>query len=463
MTETELRLAIPERFVPGIEKICATLEKNGYQCHLVGGAIRDLILDRPADDYDFATDARPEALLKLFRSAIPTGIKHGTVSVILGGETFEITTYRSDGDYGDGRHPDAVSFSDSLEVDISRRDFTMNGLAYDYRRGVIIDHCGGMKDIRSGLIRTIGSPDERFAEDGLRPYRACRFASKLGFTIHSETFAAITGALDTASRVSAERVRDEFVKTLQSPKPSVGLEYMRKSGLMKLFLPELDACHGVQQNKFHSFDVYWHCLLSCDGATADNLIVRLAALLHDIAKPIVKRPGDDGDATFYNHEVVGARMTKSIMKRLKFSNVEIERTCNLVVNHMFHYTDEWNDGAVRRFMRKVGVENLGDLSALRMADRAGNGSRTGVPAPITELFRRVDSIIEAANAITVRDLKIGGHEIMSMFGVSPGPIIGKILNELLEMVLDDPDANTPEILSEKAKEIFAREQSSRQG
>ncbi len=450
-------LSIPDKYIRGIEKIYSTLEKNGNECFMVGGAVRDLIMGSPAEDYDFATNARPDELMKIFRHAVPTGIKHGTVSVIVDGEVFEVTTYRNDGKYDDGRHPNEVIFSDSLEVDISRRDFTMNGLAYNYRTSEVVDFCGGIEDINKRVIRTIGKPVDRFSEDGLRPYRACRFASKLGFDIEDETFDSIGLTLEVSAKVSAERIRDEFVKTVMTERPSVGLEYMRKSGLLEQFLPELFTCYGVEQNKYHAFDVYYHCVYSCDAAVNDKLEVKLAALLHDIAKPQVRRKGADGENTFYNHEVVGSRMVKNIMKRLKFSNAEIDCVTNLVINHMFHYTEDWNDGAVRRFMRKVGVENLGDLARVRLADRAGNGSRSGMPAPIHELFRRIEKIIEAENAITVKDLLINGNDVMSMFHVKPGPIIGKILNELLEIVLDDPAANTAENLAEKAKEIYEKE------
>ena len=456
MTKTFNKLIIPDKFAQGIERIYSVLEKAGKECYMVGGAVRDLAMGNSAVDYDFATNARPDELMRLFRNAVPTGIKHGTVSVLSGECSFEVTTYRNDGKYEDGRHPSEVNFSDSLEEDISRRDFTINGLAYDYKTHEIIDFCGGLGDIKRQIIRTIGNPDDRFSEDGLRPFRACRFASKLNFEIEDNTFAAISSHLATSARVSAERIRDEFIKTILTERPSVGLEYMRKSGLMEIFLPELLSCYGVDQNKYHAFDVYYHCLYSCDAAVNDKLEVKLAALLHDVAKPAVRRKGSDGENTFYNHEVVGARTVKSLMKRLKFSNSEIECVSNLVINHMFHYTDEWNDGAVRRFMRKVGVENLGDLARVRLADRAGNGSRSGMPAPINELFRRIEKIIEEENAISVKDLKINGNDIMNMFGIKPGPVIGKILNELLETVLDDPSANTEENLSARASDIFSK-------
>ncbi|HNX60259.1 MAG TPA: HD domain-containing protein, partial [Spirochaetota bacterium] len=333
-------------------------------------------------------------------------------------------------------------------------DFTINGLAYDLELHEVIDYVGGIDDIAAKRIRTIGSALDRLGEDGLRSYRACRLAAKLGFVIDETTLSAIRDTIKVAEGVSVERVRDELIKLLQTDKPSVGLEYMRVTGLLDLFLPELSACYGVSQNKYHMHDIYHHCVYSCDAALKRDPIIRLAALLHDIGKLPTRREGDSGDNVFYNHEVIGARMTKKIMRRLKFSNEEIERTVNLVYNHMFHYTDEWTDGAVRRFMRKVGVENLLDLFELRKADRKGNGSREGLPVPILELEKRIKKIIEAENAITVKDLEINGYDIMNEFSVKPGPVIGRLLNELLEIVLDNPDFNTKEYLVEKARELF---------
>ena len=456
MTDTsEIQFSIPTDRAADVERIARTVTEAGFECYMVGGSVRDLILGLPVYDFDFATNARPERVMKLFRRVVPTGIKHGTVTVLLGDNSYEVTTYRADGKYLDGRRPDTVSFSETLEEDVQRRDFTINGLAYDVMAEKVIDLTGGIIDLRAGIIRTIGDPMDRFGEDGLRTYRACRFAAKLGFEIEEGTFEAIGKTLDVAAKVSVERVKDELVKLLETEKPSVGLEYMRKSGLMELFLPELARCYGVEQNKYHLYDIYYHSVYSCDAAPRGSYPIRLAALLHDIGKLPTIRQGDDGENTFYNHEVVGSRMTRKIMTRLKFSNEDIQRVMNLVNNHMFHYTDEWTDGAVRRFMRKVGMENLDDLLVLRRADREGNGMRGGLPAPIRELQKRIDKVIEDENAITVKDLNINGHVVMEEFNLTPGPMIGRILNQLLELVLDDPEVNQGDILLEKAREIFA--------
>ncbi|HOO71237.1 MAG TPA: HD domain-containing protein [Spirochaetota bacterium] len=452
----EKKLPIPKKLSDTMKLIVRNFNENGFQCYLIGGSVRDLILEKKVYDYDFATDAHPEQVKQIFKRVIPTGIKHGTVTILKSGRSFEVTTYRADGKYIDGRRPETVSFSKTLEEDVLRRDFTINGLAFDLAKEHIIDYVDGMKDLENGIIRTIGAPLDRFNEDGLRPYRACRFAAKLDFTIEDDTFSAIGSTLDIAKKVSVERVRDEFKKLLGSAKPSVGIEYLRKSGLLALFLPELADCFEVSQNKFHIFDVYYHSIYSCDAAPRNNLNVRIAALLHDIGKVPTRRLGDDGDYTFYNHEVISAKMTRKILKRMKFSNEEISRINNLVLNHMFHFTDDWTDGAVRRFMRKVGIENMEELFILRQADRKGNGSRNGLPAPILRLQERIDRIIEDENAMTVKDLDINGTVLMEEFGLEPGPVIGKILNQLLEMVLDDPAMNKKEVLIEKAREIIEK-------
>ncbi len=455
MKHYKVILIIPDTVAQEINTICNILLNNGFECYLVGGSVRDLILQIPVYDYDFATNARPEQVMKLFKKVVPTGIKHGTVTVLMRYAQYEITTYRSDGNYTDGRHPDSVAFSDSLKEDVERRDFTINGLAYDVNNRVIIDYVGGMGDIEKKIIKTIGDPLQRFSEDGLRPYRACRLAAKLHFSINKKTLEAIPQMLDVASKISVERVRDEIKKMLEADKPSVGFEYMRVTGLLQLCLPELSQGFGMEQNKYHLYDIYYHSIYSCDAAPKDKPLLRLAALLHDIGKIATRREGHDGDFTFYNHEVIGAKIARKIMRRLKFSNDEIEYVTNLILNHMFHYTQDWTDGAVRRFIRKVGLNNLQDLFILRLADRSGNGMRDGLPEPIKKLKKHIEKVVEKDNAFTVKDLDIDGYSIMDALHIKPGPIVGKILNELLEKVLDNPDLNNHEMLMALAKDIYA--------
>ncbi|TFH39053.1 MAG: HD domain-containing protein [Chrysiogenales bacterium] len=457
MRNINLNIRLPDDIRDTVVHIASTFRDRGFQCYLIGGSVRDLALGHNVYDYDFATDARPEEVMKLFRRTIPTGIKHGTVSVLSKGRQFEITTYRSDGEYNDGRRPESVCFSKELHVDVERRDFTINGLVFDPLTGELIDHVGGIEDLRAGRIRTIGDPVMRFSEDGLRPIRACRFAAKLEFIIDPDTLHAITRTLHVVKMVSPERIRDELMKILDTEKPSIGFEYLRESGLLDIILPELAQCHSVTQNKYHIFDIYYHSIYSCDGAPREYPMIRLAALLHDIGKLPTRQPGADGECTFYNHEVVGSKIARRILKRLKFSNEQTDVVINLILNHMFHYTDEWTDGAVRRFIRKVGIENIDDLIILRRADRKGNGARKGLPAPIERLKKRIEHVIEQDNAFSVRDLDINGNILMKELGLTPGPIIGRILNELLEAVLDDPELNTREKLTDMARAIMLRD------
>lgn len=455
MKRAQTHIVIPVQYRKPIEHLVSVFVKAGFECFLVGGAVRDLLLGHPVFEFDFATSARPQDIVKLFRRTVPTGIKHGTVTVLQGDHSFEVTTYRSDGTYEDGRHPAEIRFSNSLEEDVKRRDFTVNGIVFDVLKDEVIDLVHGIDDLRAGIIRTIGNPLERFAEDGLRTYRACRFAAKLGFVIETSTLEAIKHSLDVAAKVSMERVRDELMKMLEAEKPSIGIEYMKDSGLLGLCLPELAQCVGVEQNKYHLYDIYYHSIYSCDAVPKEYPLIRLAALLHDVGKVPTRNTGSDGDYTFYNHEVVGARMAKRILKRLKFSNEDAAAVLNLVSNHMFHYTSEWTDGAVRRFMRKVGLENLEHLFILRRADREGNGMRGGIPAPIRELKKRIEKVIEDENAITVKDLDINGYVVMEEFGIQPGPLVGRILNHLLELVLDEPELNKREILLQRAREFVS--------
>ena len=443
-------------------EIVNTLHKKGYQSWIVGGSLRDLILGKEPNDYDIATDARPEEVMKIFNRVIPTGIKHGTVTILTDENSVEVTTFRKDGKYIDGRRPENISYARTIYEDISRRDFTINGIAYNPITDQVVDPYNGIEDIKNKIIRTIGNPTERFKEDGLRCYRACRFSSQLNFTIENNTFEGIKESLDIASKISAERIRDELIKILLSPKPSIGFECLRKSGLLKITIPELLEGFGVEQNIFHKYDVYYHNLYTCDAAIENDYRIRLSALLHDIGKPYAKREIEEGEkgkkkSVFYNHEIIGTAIAKKIMKRLKFSNADINFVTHLIRNHMFHYTDNWTDGAVRRFLRKVGIENLDALFELRRADRIGNGLKKGESNAIKRFKERIEKIIEQENAITVKDLAVNGYDIMETFSLKPGPIIGKILNDLLEVILDEPEKNKKEILLGIAKEIIEKE------
>lgn len=433
-----------KKFPKSTLKIIKKLKDKGYQAFLVGGCVRDLMLGIPVNEWDITTSAKPEEVSKLFKKVVPTGIEYGTVTVLLDNGQYEVTTFRSDEKYVDGRHPANVKFTDDLHLDLSRRDFTINAFAYDPIEDKFIDDFDGQKDLKKKTIRTVGNPVDRFSEDGLRSIRACRFAAKLEFQIDKKTFAAISETLAVTKKVAPERIHDELVKMLAADKPSIGFELMRKSGLLKLIMPELEACYGVEQpKKFHKYDVYWHNLHSCDVAPKGNVVLRLAALLHDIEKP-----GCKVDFTFYNHDKIGSKTAEAILKRLKFSNLEIKKVTNLISHHMFNYTSDWSDAAVRRFIRRIGgLENVADLFALRNADTKAM-EREIDSDYLKELQKRIDKIIEEEHALSVADLKVNGEDVMKELKIKPGPKVGQVLHALLEKVLDDPKLNQREILLE---------------
>jgi tRNA nucleotidyltransferase (CCA-adding enzyme) len=428
-----------------IRKIAETIRKTGNKAYVVGGALRDFFLvRRDKNDFDMATDAPPQLILSLFPRVIPTGIKHGTVTILLGKFSVEITTLRTELGYSDGRRPDAVVFGADIEEDLARRDFTMNAMALDVVSGEFFDPFGGRADIKQRLIKAVGEPSIRFDEDGLRPLRAIRFASQLGFSIDSATFSAIPGSIGTFKQVSMERVREEINKILLSPKPSSGLRLLETTDLLRVILPELLPCRGCEQKGFHVFDVLDH-LYDCADKAEANLIIRLAALLHDVGKPAAKALGADGTPTFFNHEKFSAKMATAALERLKFPNAVIDKVAHLIANHMFNYTDQWTDAAVRRLIGKVGVENLNDLFKLRLADSAAITGSQVDPRGLAPLISRIESIIEKGNAFKLADLAINGDDLAKI-GIPKGPAMGKILNELLETVLDDTEQNESERL-----------------
>lgn len=431
----------------GVIYIVETLQKSGFKAYVVGGSIRDLLIGIPVYDWDITTDAIPDLVSSLFKKVIPTGVEYGTVTVMLDDGAYEVTTFRSDENYSDGRRPDKVSFTKDIRDDLSRRDFTMNAIAYDPLSKELIDPFNGRADIKAKLVRAVGDPEKRLGEDGLRSLRACRFAAKLGFEIEEKALSAISKTLDVFGKVAPERVHDEIMKMMMADKPSVGFEYMRKTGLLKLIMPELEAGLGVEQPKpFHVHDVYYHNIYACDSAPKELPLVRLAALLHDISKPECKK-----DGTFYDHDIQGSDSAEAILKRLKFSNDDIEDVANLVRNHMFNYTPEWSDSAVRRFIKRVGIDNLEDLFLLRIADMKAMEKEIN-SSYLKDLKDRIKWVIEAEDALDVSDLKINGKQVMQVLGCGPGPKIGEVLNGLLEKVLDDPSLNEKDRLIEMVKQ-----------
>ncbi len=432
---------------------------------MVGGAVRDLVRGQSAHDFDIATSATPAEVIGLFgrKRTIPTGEKHGTVTVVVDDNGarhhIEVTTFRGEGAYSDGRRPDDVVFVRSLVEDLRRRDFTMNAIAFDPIDEKLEDPFFGKRDLDARLIRAVGDPLERFAEDGLRAMRAVRFAAQHQFTLDPATESAIAERLEVFRKVSAERMRDELVKILAAPKPSIGLELMRSTGLLGEVWPELLEGVGCVQNRFHSHDVWHHTLAVVDATALGSpvgppWIVRLSALLHDVAKPRTAeaKPDAPGEFSFFRHEYVGAKLADEMLRRLKFSNDEREHVVGLVLNHMFWYSAEWTAGTVRRFISRVGEKALPDLFSLRDGDVRGRGKGENPGVELDQLQARVTEEIASAAAFKITDLAIGGKEVMQILACPPGPIVGEILSMLLERVLDDASLNTVEKLTELVEE-----------
>jgi len=443
------------RIDPLLKEIASLFTNEKKEIYLVGGAVRDMLRGERIHDWDMATDALPDEVTAIVKKAhgrvVPTGIRHGTVTVFYKGRSAEITTFRTEADYSDGRRPDTVNFASTIEEDLSRRDFTMNAIALRLPNGELIDPYNGINDIKRRVIRCVGSANERFNEDGLRPLRAVRFASQLGFEIEKNTLDAIQGALPVCAKVSMERVRDEIDKILSSTKPSLSFLLMEKTGLLKLFLEELFICRGIAQKGFHRFDVLDHCLTACDYAARNNYPheLRLASLFHDIGKPAVRKMGEDGVWTFYKHDNASAVICKKLLTRLRYSNAVINNVCHLINEHMFYYTPDWSESAVRRFIARVGAENINNLFLLRRADTfAFSGEETN-PIILIELQKRIDKVLEKKHALSLKDLAVTGNDLIQA-GISPGKKMGIILNQLLETVLDDPEQNTKEKLLEIA-------------
>ncbi|MDR1803116.1 MAG: CCA tRNA nucleotidyltransferase [Treponema sp.] len=462
-----------------VKEAAAVFIGAGKQVYLVGGAVRDLLRGRKAKDWDLATDARPEEVIALFQKkpypsfVIPTGIKHGTVTVHFKGLSMEVTTFRSESGYSDGRRPDSVEFGVSIEEDLSRRDFTMNAAAWRLPSGPLVDPFDGKGDIKRRFIRTVGRPEERFSEDGLRPVRALRFASELGFAVDEALLSAIPAAIPFTAKVAAERIRDELDRIIASGKPSTALLLMEKTGLLKLLIPELAACRGVKQDRihgcgFHRFDVLDHSLLACDFAarhsSSDKQVspgqftqtaICLAALFHDIGKPVTAQIDEGGMRTFYRHEKESAALAGNILRRFRYPNMVTDTVCHLIEEHMFHYEENWTDAAVRRFVVRVGEENLAGLFALRRADAYGLAGKEPPPDFLSPLQRRIEDTFKQGSALSLKDLALTGKDLIAV-GIAPGKHMGIILSELLEAVLDDPSLNTREKLLEIAVQISKR-------
>jgi putative nucleotidyltransferase with HDIG domain len=426
---------------PPVRALLETLWTGGHGAWVVGGSLRDTLLGREATDWDLATDARPERMLELFPGAVYEN-RFGTVAVRRGRQVYEITTFRSDHDYADYRRPHRVEFGDELEPDLARRDFTVNAMAWgaapaDGRPAepALADPFGGTDDLRARVLRAVGDPDRRFGEDALRMVRAVRLATVLGFEIEPTTLRAITANAELVRHLSGERIAAELDKLLAAPSPGRGLRLLTETGLLAHALPELEAQRGVAQNKVPGDDLWAHTIRTVEAAPAGRPVLRLAALLHDIGKPSTA-----ADGHFYGHDRVGADLARAVLERLRYPRTVIDRVVRLVRQHMFTYEAGWSDAAVRRFIGKIGRDHLDELFDLREADNVGSGQPSDASG-LDELRGRVAAQLEAEVAIDRGDLAVNGDDLIAELGLTPGPRIGRVLDELLDRVINDPALN----------------------
>jgi tRNA nucleotidyltransferase (CCA-adding enzyme) len=453
-TRAEHRLR-DHRWPPRLSAVLAKLRVDGAQAYLVGGTVRDVLLGRESNEaFDVATDRTPEQVTAAFGRVVPIGLEHGTVMIVEGDLRVECTTFRREGAYGDARHPDQVEYTHDPLEDLKRRDLTINAIAFEPEGGVLLDPHGGALDLENRTLRAVGNPVDRFHEDALRPLRVARFAATLEMVPEPRTRAALATVADRAPLVAWERVATELAKLMAAPSPSIGIELLREAGLLELWLPELAACYGVLQNRWHAYDVYEHSVRTADAAPAHKPHVRWAALLHDVGKPAT-RAEKDGEGTFYNHQIVGAEMAERALERLRFPTAEREAIVHLVREHMFDYKPEWTDATLRRWLRRVGVESVADLFDLRIADYIGNGLRAGFPAYLEPMRERIDRLIAEASALHVADLAIDGRDVMEVLGIPPGPRVGVVLETALEWVIDNPSMNDRDKLLESVAAMRA--------
>lgn len=447
-----MQINMPEK----VKRIIDTLETAGYEAYVVGGCVRDSILGRIPDDWDITTSAVPAEVKSLFPITIDTGIQHGTVSILIGKETFEVTTYRVDGKYEDGRHPKEVTFTPSLEEDLKRRDFTINAMAYNERAG-LVDLFDGMGDINRKVIRAVGDPDKRFEEDALRVMRAIRFSAQLGYTIEDKTAEAMKSHAKNLTKISAERIRVELVKLLDSDNPDF-LRGAYELGLTKIVLPEFDkAMETKQNNPHHCYSVGEHTLATLKSIPNDKYL-RLTMLFHDLGKPQVKTTDADGIDHFKMHPRVGGEMATEIMRRLRFDNDSIRAVSKLVEYHDYGLNVEPTEAIVRRAINKIGEDLFPLFLEVRRADIKGQSDfqRKQKEDYLNSWNKIYNDIIEKKQCVSLKTLEVTGKDIIALNPDIKGPIIGNVLNELLDIVLDNPDNNNKEYLLSKASEILNR-------
>lgn len=441
-----MKISLPEK----VKFILETLMQHGYEAYAVGGCVRDSALCRVPQDWDITTSARPEQVKAIFRHTIDTGIQHGTVTVMLDHEGFEVTTYRIDGEYEDARHPKAVQFTSNLLEDLKRRDFTINAMAYNDRDG-LVDAFDGIGDLQRGIIRCVGNAKERFSEDALRMLRAVRFAGQLGFSIEEETRLAITELAANIAKVSAERIQAELVKLMVSKHPEL-LEAAWETGLTKSFLPEFDAMMETPQNNpHHIYSVGRHTIEAIKSVPADK-VLRLTMLLHDVAKPLSRTTDGEGVDHFYGHPQSGSEMAKKILRRLKFDNDTTDRVCRLVQWH--DDNPEPTERNIRRAVHRIGTDQYPALFAVKRADILAQSSyRKEEKLAYVDTYEQIyQGILAKQQCVTLKELAVTGTDLIED-GMKPGKEIGTVLKQLLEIVLEDPAQNTKENLLEQAHKI----------
>lgn len=426
-----------------VQLIIHTLEDAGFEAYAVGGCVRDSLLNRRPDDWDITTNALPQEVKALFHRTIDTGIQHGTVTVIIKGEGFEVTTYRIDGEYEDGRHPKEVSFTRNLEEDLKRRDFTINAMAYNHRAG-IVDIFHGVEDLQKGVIRAVGNPVERFTEDALRMMRAVRFSAQLGYEVDMETKRAIQKLASTISKISAERIQVELIKLVKSPHPD-RMRLLYETGLTSFILPEFDRMMETEQNHpHHCFSVGEHTIHAMEQVEGDK-ILRLVMLFHDIGKPMVKTVDKKGIDHFYGHSKESEKIAQHVLKRLKFDNDTIRMVTKLVLYHDQKF--ELEKKYVRRGVNKIGEDLFPLLFAVQKADilAQSNYMREEKLAYLTKLQNLYEEIVNAKECVSLKTLAISGSDLIAL-GMKPGKEIGMVLQKMLDLVLEDETLNTKEAL-----------------
>ncbi len=448
-----MKIKIPEN----AKKILNTMHEAGFEAYVVGGCVRDALLGREPGDWDITTNAAPLEVKKLFRRTIDTGIEHGTVTVMFDKEGYEVTTYRIDGKYEDGRHPNQVTFTRSLVEDMQRRDFTINAMAYNDEEG-LIDEFGGEEDLKAGIIRCVGNPMERFSEDALRIMRAVRFSAQLGFDIEDNTRAAIKELAPNLKKISAERIQVELVKLITSDNPG-RIRDAYELGITKIILPEFDDCMNTEQNnKHHAYNVGEHIIRAVENIRADR-VLRLTMLLHDIAKPVTMTVDDNGVSHFKEHDIIGAKMAADIFRRLKFDRKTMDRACNLIKYHDYRFPATSRN--VRRAMNMVGAEDFPLLLEVRTADTLAQSEyeREDKLQLIADTKQIYEEICSKNECVSLSDLAVKGKDLIEA-GITPGKQIGTVLDAMLADVIDNPEHNSREYLlePERLRTVFLKDQ-----